>query len=194
MGGAVPQRHRVRRRQALRALGVAGFVGVAGCLGGDDGTGTDGADDDDDASGESGGERLGTAEISFLGETYTFDDASCEGSRTFPPENEMIHYRDYGSEFEFWVERYDPDESDVVKVHLGFPSESSQQIGEIEAYTGQTTIDEIEAYTGQTTIDEIEFELDSRTSGSLELEPSSHMNDDVEHEPEGGTVEWKFSC
>jgi len=159
----------VKRRTVLRSVGVggvAGIAGVAGCLGGNgNGDGT-----------------VGTASITFLGETHSFDDASCEGSRTFPPENQQIHYRDYGEEFEFWVERYDPAESDVVEVHVAFTSSSSQRIGEIEAYEGETTADEVE------------FELGSHTSGSVELVPSGNMNDDVEHNPDGGVVDWDISC
>ena len=160
-------------------MAVCGLAGLAGCLGSDDSGSGDDDDGDDDSS---GGSSTGTAEITFRNDTYTFDDASCRGSRTFPPENEMIFYRDYDSEFEFWVERHDPDESDVVEVHLAFPHDSSLTIGEIEAYTGRTTIDEIE------------FELESHTEGTVELEPSHHMNDDVEHHPDGGVVEWNISC
>ncbi|MCU4752188.1 hypothetical protein ACLI4R_05755 [Natrialbaceae archaeon A-chndr2] len=162
------------RRQTLTGLAGIGTVGLAGCLGSDDNSG-------DDSSG-SGDNSPGTAEITFHGETYSYNDASCEGTTTFPPENQMIHYRDYGTQFEFWVERYDPEQSDTVKVHLGFPESSGQTIGEIEAYEGQTTADEIE------------FELESHTSGSLALEPASDMNDDVEHDPDGGVVEWDVSC
>lgn len=174
---------RIARRNVLRVLGVASLVGVgglAGCLGSaeDGGDGNGG-----DSGGGSGDGSVGAAEITFLGETYTYDDASCEGSSTFPPENEQINYRNVDEEFEFWVEREDPEESDGVEVHLGFPTGDHDE-----------TIGGVEAYDGRTTIDEVEFELGSHTSGSLELEPHIHMNDDVDHEPDGGVVEWDISC
>lgn len=140
---------------------------------------TDGGDDDSDESEGS----VGTAEITFLGETHTYDDASCEGSSTFPPENEMIRHRDVDDEVEFWVERHDPAESDVVEVHLSFPAGDPGE-----------TIGEVEAYDGRTTADEIEFELGRGTSGSLHLEPSLHMNDDVEHDTDGGEITWEIAC
>ncbi|WP_233710717.1 hypothetical protein [Natronococcus pandeyae] len=154
-----------------------GVLGGAGCLGsGDEGDSENGNGGDTD-------ESAGTAEIRFLGETYTFDDASCEGSRTFPPENEQIRHRDVDEGVEFWVERYDPEESDAIEVNLSFPTGGSDE-----------TIGEIEAYGGETTVDAVEFELGTGTSGSLHLDPSSHMNDDVEHDPDGGEVEWDISC
>ncbi|MFU8866456.1 hypothetical protein [Natronococcus sp.] len=92
---------------------------MSGCLSGDEddteGNGdeaegtsdesTDGGDEPEESSDESNDdgseESIGTAEITFLGETYTYDDASCRGSRTFPPENEMIRHRDVDDEIEF---------------------------------------------------------------------------------------------
>ncbi|ELY56177.1 hypothetical protein C491_14557 [Natronococcus amylolyticus DSM 10524] len=170
---------------------------VSGCLSGDEDDGGDETEDTNDEPSDDGGndepsdgggddesgESVGTAEITFLDETYTYDDASCEESRTFPPENEMIRHRDVDDEIEFWVERHDPAESDVVDVHLSFPTGDPDE-----------TIGEVEAYDAQTTVDEIEFELGSGTSGSLHLEPSSHMNDDVEHDPDGGEVTWEIAC
>ena len=188
----------------LRTIGVASVPLLAGCLGdeddpegGDDGvddhSGDDGGGgtDDDDATDDGGNDdaddadenSVGTAEIEFLGETYTFDDASCDGSRTFPPENEQIRHRDADAGIEFWVERHDPEESDAVDVHFSFPSGDAGE-----------TIGEVEAYTAQTTVDEIEFELGSGTSGALHLEPSNHMNDDVEHDPDGGEITWEIAC
>lgn len=135
----------VDRRTVLRALGIESVSVVSGCLSGDEddaegngdgaegnGDGAEGASDesaDDDETGGSsdastdGGseESVGTAEIAFLGKTYSYDDASCEGSSTFPPENEMIRHRNVDNGLEFWVERDDPAASDVVEVYLGFP-------------------------------------------------------------------------
>lgn len=159
------------RRNVLRTFGALGTIGLAGCLG-----------DDDGDTQSTGNGSVGVAEISFLGDTRSFDDASCEGSRTFPPENEQIHYRNYAQEFEFWVERHDPAQSDVVEVHLNFPTDSGQTIGEVEGYRGRTSIDAIE------------FQLGSHTSGTADLEPNGHMNDDVAHDPDGGLVEWDISC
>lgn len=192
-------RHRIDRRSVLRTVGTAGVASLAGCLGeGSDGTETGGGADEeveggadeeaesgdgDEAGGDDDEGSVGTAEISFLGETYSFDDASCEGHRTFPPENEMIRHRDASEGLEFWVERFDPAESDAVDVHLGFPTGDADE-----------TIGEIESYEGRTTIDEIEFELGTGTSGSLRLEPSTDMNDDVDHDPDGGDVEWEIAC
>ncbi|ELY60878.1 hypothetical protein [Natronococcus jeotgali] len=190
----------VDRRTVLRVLGVTSGSVVSGCLSGDEddadgnGDGAEGASDesaDDDETGRSsdastdGGseESVGTAEIAFLGETYTYDDASCEGSTTFPPENEMIRHRDVDNGLEFWVERDDPAASDVVEGYLGFPEGGADE-----------TIGEIEAYTARTTVDEVEFELGRGTSGSLHLEPSHHMNDDVAHDPDGGEVTWEIAC
>lgn len=163
------------RRQTLNGLAGIGAVGLAGCLGSDD-------DNSGDDSSGSGDNSLGTAKFTFHGATYNYDDASCGDSSRFPPEHEMIHYRDYDTQFEFWVERHDPEESDVVEVHVAFPESGSQTIGEIEAYDGRTTIDEID------------FEIESHTRGSLHLEPYYHMNDDVDHDPDGGVVEWDISC
>jgi hypothetical protein len=192
---------RVDRRTVLRALGVASVPVVSGCLSGDEDDTEDNddeaevasdesTDDDDETEGSSDVSNddgsdgsVGTAEIVFLGETYTYDDASCEGSRTFPPENEMIRHRDVDDEIEFWAERHDPAESDVVEVHLSFPTGDPNE-----------TIGEVEAYDARTTVDEIEFELGSGTSGSVHLEPSSHMNDDVAHDPDGGEVTWEIAC
>lgn len=189
------------RRTVLRALGAASLPVVSGCLSGDeddtegnsdeDGRASDeSADDGDetegasDASNDDGSEEsVGTAEIAFLGETYTYDDASCEGSSTFPPENEMIRHRDVDDGIEFWVERDNPAESDVVEVYLGFPEGGANE-----------TIGEVEAYTARTTADEIEFELGTGTSGSVFLEPSDHMNDDVAHDPDGGEITWEIAC
>lgn len=152
---------------------------MAGCLS----SGDDADDRNGNGNGDNIGESVGTAEITFLSETYTYDDASCEGSSTFPPENEMIRHRDVDDKLEFWVERYDPEESDTVEVYLGFPEGGANE-----------TIGEIEAYTAQTTVDDVEFELGSGTSGSLHLEPSNDMNDDVEHDSDGREVEWGISC
>lgn len=162
---------RITRRRTLQTLGGVVAVGLTGCLG-----------DSDDSSTAGGNGSPGTAEISFLGESYRFEDASCEGSRTFPPENEQIHYRNYDEQFEFWVERFDPEHSETVEVFLKFPHSSSQTIGEVEGYKGQTTIAAVE------------FELGSHTRGTVHLDPGSDMNDDVAHDPDGGTVEWDISC
>lgn len=173
-------------------VGTAGAVSVAGCLGGEDAEAeaADGdAEPEDDAGGEIEAEddeereSVGTAEITFLGESYSFEDVSCEGHTTFPPENEMIRHRDADENVEFWVERDDPDESDVVEVRIGFPTGDADE-----------TIGEIESYVGRTTADEIEFELGSGTSGTLHLDPFDHMNDDVDHDPDGGEMEWTVSC
>ncbi len=178
----------VDRRTVLRILGAASVPLVSGCLSGDEDEGHDETEEtndepSDDGGDDESGESVGTAEITFLDETYTYDDASCEESRTFPPENEMIRHRDVDDEIEFWVERHDPAESDVVDVHVSFPTGDPNE-----------TIGEVEAYDAQTTVDEIEFELGSGTSGSLHLEPSSYMNDDVEHDPAGGEVTWEIAC
>jgi hypothetical protein len=198
--GRLRHSRRVDRRTALRVFAATGLAGLAGCLGDDevetdrddetddnsadgsaDESEDDSADEDDDGDDEV---SVGTAEITFLGETYTDDSASCDGDRTYPPENEQLRLRDVDAGIEFWVERHDPDESDAVDVHFSFPSgDTSETIGEVEAYSAQTTIDEIDG-----------FELGSGTSGSLHLEPSSHMNDDVEHDPEGGEVTWEIQC
>ncbi|WP_245242750.1 hypothetical protein [Natronococcus sp. JC468] len=167
----------VDRGTVLRALGVASVSVASVCLSGDEddaegngngveGTSDESADDDktggsSDASTDGGSEEgVGTAEIAFLGETYGYDDASCEGNSTVPPENEMIRHRDVNNGLEFWVERDDPAASDVVEVYLGFPEGGADE-----------TIGEIEADTAQTTVDEVEFELRRGTSGSLHLEP-----------------------
>ncbi|MDG5760296.1 hypothetical protein QA600_13205 [Natronococcus sp. A-GB1] len=197
IGGTTASRRddrRIDRRTVLRALGVASVPLVSGCFSGDE-NGDESNDDeggetsdeptsnsDDDGTDES--ERsVGTAEITFLGDTYTDDDASCDGRRTFPPENEMIGVRDMEAGIEFFVERDDPAESDVVEVEIAFPAGDPGE-----------TIGEVEAYSARTTVDEIEFELGSGTSGSLHLEPSSHMNDDVEHDPDGGEITWEIAC
>lgn len=142
-------------------------------------------DGDNGDNGETGdnGDSVGTIDIAFLGETYSYDDASCDGSRAFPPENEQIRYYNGDENLEFWVERYDPEESDVVEVHMGFP----------EGGTGET-IGEVEAYEAQTAMDEVSFELGSGTAGTVEMEPTNHMNDDVEYNPEPGELEWDISC
>lgn len=133
--------NRIDRRTLLQTLGVTGVAGLAGCLS----SGDDADDRNGNGNGDNIGESVGTAEITFLSETYTYDDASCEGSSTFPPENEMIRHRDVDDKLEFWVERYDPEESDTVEVYLGFPEGGANEtIGEIEAYTAQTTVDDVE--------------------------------------------------
>ena len=173
---------RINRRAVLRTLGVVGVAGLAGCLGSSD-------DDDRDTNAAEGndddGERSrGTAEVTFRGETYTVESVSCDGRRTFPPENEMIGFRRPGDGIEFYVERDMGEGSEGgVEVEIGFPSGAVNE-----------TIGEIEAYVGVTTIDEIEFELGEGTSGSLHLAPASLMNDDVDHHPDGGEVVWDISC
>lgn len=161
----------------FQVMGAVGVAGVAGCLASDDDS------DSENGNGVDTGESIGAAEIIFLDEAYSFNDVSCESSTTFSPENEQIRHRDADEEVELWLERDDPDASDVVEVHLGFLTADSEE-----------TVGEIEAYSAETTIDGIEFELGSGTSGTLHPDPSHHMNDDVEHDPDGGEMEWDISC
>lgn len=130
-----------------------------------------------------GSDSEGTLEISFLGEQYSFGDASCRSRRAFPPENEQMGYRNVDENVEFWVERYDPEESDVVEVHMAFPSGGANE-----------TIGEVEAYEGRTTIDEVTFEIGQGSTGSVQLDPTNHMDDDIEYVEDGGIIEWNLSC
>ena len=141
-------------------------------------------DENGNGNGDDNGDSVGTIDIEFLGETYNYDDASCDGSRAFPPENEQIRYRNADDNLEFWVERHDPETSETVEVHMSFPEGGAgETIGEVEAYETRVTVDDIDS-----------FELGSGTSGSAFLEPATDMNDDVEHNPEGGEIVWDVSC
>ena len=143
---------------------------------------------DDNGNGETddngNGESEGRLEISFLGEDYSFDDASCEGRMTPDPDDEQMVYTNSEEEVEFWVRRINPEESDNVRVYMGFPTFD----------TGET-IGEVEGYSADVPADEVSFELGSGSSGSAELEPdTANMDDDVEFVEAGGTIEWDLSC
>lgn len=127
----------------------------------------------------------GALEITYSGETRTFNDASCSASGGIGPadNSEMIRYRNADENIEFWVELDDPEQSDIVEVYLGLPTgEAGETIGEVEAYQSDITTAEVT------------FEDGVGTSGSAVLEPHNDMNDDVEHQSEGLDVSWDLSC
>lgn len=127
----------------------------------------------------------GTLELTYSGETRTFNDASCSASGGIGPadNSEMIRYRNADENIEFWVELDDPEQSDIVEVYLGFPTgEAGETIGKVEAYQSDITTAEVT------------FEDGVGTSGSAVLEPHNDMNDDVEHQSEGLDVSWDLSC